>query len=406
MPSVVKHIYEFGDFRLDEQNRVLWRSQESVPLTPKTLDMLLVLVQRGGEVIPKDELMNAVWPDSFVEEANLTQTVFMLRKVLGETPDRRYILTMQGRGYRFALDVKEISGNEHIAADAPVVAPVYGAADASTWPATSSGQALVRPTRTAEPGTAQADHHLEKRLWVVITGTLGILLIAVFAGYLRWWAAGTQTQEPRPRMMLAVLPFQNLTGDAGQEYFSDGTTEEMISQMGNLDPQHLGVIARTSVMHYKNGQPPLDQIGRELGVQFVLEGSVRRDADKVRITAQLIQMRDQSHLWARDYDRELSHMLALQSEIAQEIASEIQLTLGEDKSAISASQPHLAPNSYEAYDFYLKGRYFWNKRTTAGFKEAIKYFQQAIAKDPDYARAYAGLADCYALLPGYSYSTN
>ncbi len=203
--------------------------------------------------------------------------------------------------------------------------------------------------------------------------------------------------------MLAVLPFENLTGDAGQDYFSDGLTEEMIAQLGRLDPEHLGVIARTSVMHYKHSQEQLDQIGRELGVQYVLEGSVRRDSDKVRISAQLIQTKDQTHVWARQYDRELSNLLLLQGEIAQEIAGGIQLTLGDSHKRISsAHQPSLSPEAYEAYDLYLKGRYYWNKRTTQGFQQAIAYFQQAIAKDTNYARAYAGLADSYALLSGYS----
>jgi len=203
--------------------------------------------------------------------------------------------------------------------------------------------------------------------------------------------------------MLAVLPFQNLTGDAAQDYFSDGLTDELITQLGNLDPQRLGVIARTSVMHYRNSQESLDQIGRELGVQYVLEGSVRREADKVRITAQLIQVKDQTYLWSREYDRELSHLLRLQDEIAQEVAGEIRLTIGDSGKQTDNARTHtLSPQTYEAYDLYLKGRYFWNKRTREGFEEAIKYFEEAIAKDPDYARAYAGLADCYALLPGYT----
>ena len=199
--------------------------------------------------------------------------------------------------------------------------------------------------------------------------------------------------------MLAVLPLQNLTGDAGQEYFSDGLTEEMITQLGNLDPQHVGVIARTSVMRYKNSQTPLDQLGRELGVQYVIEGSVRRDSNNVRVTAQLIQTKDQTHVWARQYDRELKSLLVLQGEIAQEIADEIQLTLGNHK---STPQPALSPQNYDAYDLYLKGQYFFNKRTAASLEEAIGYFQQATRKNPNYARAYAGLADSYALMGGYS----
>ena len=155
-------------------------------------------------------------------------------------------------------------------------------------------------------------------------------------------------------------------------------------------------------MHYKNSLTPLDQIGRELRVHYVLEGSIRRDADKVRITVQLIQARDQTHIWARQYDRELRDLLAVQDEIAQETGDEIQLTLGDHKSSV-APVPALSPRrSYDAYDLYLKGQYFLNKRTAADLEEAIQYFQKAIAKDPNYARAYAGLADCYVLMGGYS----
>jgi len=222
--------------------------------------------------------------------------------------------------------------------------------------------------------------------------------------YVQWSRSRARPQPSGERLMLAVLPFENLTGDAGQDYFSDGLTEEMIAQLGHLDPQHLGVIGRTSVMHYKGTHEPLEQIGRELGVQYVLEGSVRRDANKVRVSAQLNQVRDQAHVWARQYDRELINLLALQGEIAQEIADGIQLTLGDHKRIDSAHQAPLTPNAYEAYDLYLKGRYFWNKRTPPGFQRAVEYFQQAVAKDPDYARAYAGLSDSYALMSGYSFA--
>jgi TolB-like protein/DNA-binding winged helix-turn-helix (wHTH) protein/Flp pilus assembly protein TadD len=370
MASLTNSLYEFGEFRLDTQNRVLRLGEEPIALTPKAFEVLLLLIQHSGQTVSKDELMRVVWADSFVEESNLTQTVFVLRKGLGESPDQRYILTVPGRGYRFAADVRQVSEGVRVA-----------------------GGALVRPRRT-DPGATQS------RKTKSLALALGLVLIAGIIGYVRWFGS-----RPRPtqaaRMMLAVLPFQNLTGDAAQEYFSDGMTEEMITRLGNLDPQHLAVIARTSVMHYKNGQAGLDQIGRELGVQYVLEGSVRRDSDKVRITAQLIQMKDQTHIWARQYDRDLSNLLALQGEIAQEISDEIQLTLGDHRQITSPNQPSLSPQTYEAYDLCLKGRYFWNQRTSDGFHRAIDYFQQAVAKDPSYARAYAGLADSYALLSGY-----
>jgi len=200
--------------------------------------------------------------------------------------------------------------------------------------------------------------------------------------------------------MLAVLPFENFTGDPGQEYFSDGLTEEMISRLGNLDPAHLAVIARTSVMHYKHSQELIPQIGKDLGVQYVIEGSVRRDSERVRITAQLIQVKDQSHLWAQNYDRDLGHLLELQAEIAREVANEIEYSLSGRRPIELTQAAALGPGakSYEAYELYLKGRYFWNKRTGEGFRQAADYFQQAIDKDPNYGRAYAGLADTFSLM--------
>lgn len=386
MPSLTSNLYAFGEFRLDPQKRVLRRGEEPVALSPKAFEVLLLLVQHSGEVIGKDQLMKAVWPDSFVEESNITQTVFMLRKALGETADQRYILTIQGRGYRFVSEVKEASESGPVGADAP---------------SASSGQALVRPAeqgsapRTGAYGAAQS----VRRTWLLL-GAAAIVVVAIgLAVYPRWSGSQSPSQEPRSRMMLAVLPFQNLTGDPTQEYLSDGLTEEMIAQLGHLDPQRLGVIARTSVMHYKNGQTSIEQIRRELGVQYVIEGSVRRDANNVRVSAQLIRTQDQTHVWVRQYDRELKGLLSLQGEIAQEIADEIQLTLGDRK---ATAAPTLSSSQYEAYDLYLKGQYFFGKRTVPGFEAAIDYFQQAVAKNPNDARAYAGLADSYALKAAYS----
>ena len=174
----------------------------------------------------------------------------------------------------------------------------------------------------------------------------------------------------------------------------------MITQLGNLDPSHLGVIARTSAMYYKNRAVPLDQVGRELKVQYILEGSVRRDSDKVRITAQLIQVKDQTHLWAREYDRELSSLLSVQEDIAQATSNDIQIALGVESRRPTA-RPISRPANYEAYDLYLNGLYFWNKRTPDGFQRASAFFQKAIEADPHYARAYAGLADDYAMMSNY-----
>jgi TolB-like protein/DNA-binding winged helix-turn-helix (wHTH) protein/Tfp pilus assembly protein PilF len=384
MSSLTSNLYEFGEFRLDPQSRVLRRGGSTVPLTPKAFDLLLVLLQSAGRLVTKEELMKAVWPDSFVEESNLTQTIFMIRKALDETLDRRYILTVQGQGYRFLVPVKESDKNGPEGEASVAVLDAKGILE------------IPSDSHRPDPGNRSVKH---RKTPVIVAAAVALVLIVAYAiwpGHSRRGA----TEQPG-RIMLAVLPFDNFTGDAGQEYFSDGLTEEMISQLGNLDPDHLGVIARTSVMHYKHSQESIPQIGKDLGVQYVIEGSVRRDSERVRITAQLIQVKDQSHLWAREYDRELSHLLELQAEIAREVANEIEFSLN-GRRPIEAAQKAAAPgpgaNSYEAYDLYLKGRYFWNRRTADAFRQAADYFQQAIDKDPNYGRAYAGLADTFTLM--------
>jgi TolB-like protein/DNA-binding winged helix-turn-helix (wHTH) protein/Flp pilus assembly protein TadD len=387
MSSLTSSLYEFDEFRLYPQNRVLRRGATAVSLTPKAFDVLLFLIQNAGRIVTKDELMKAVWPDSFVEESNLTQTIFMVRKALDETADRRYILTVQGQGYRFLLPVTEAANSEE-EIDAPDIE--------GPGPPHSAGTA---------PEIQLHSHPRGGRGWrSALLASAGVALVLIVASILWIWRSPHGAVEQPGRTMLAVLPFENFTGDPGQEYFSDGLTEEMISQLGGLDPRHLGVIARTSVMHYKHSPESIPQVGKDLGVQYVIEGSVRRDSQRVRITAQLIQVKDQSHLWAREYDRDLGHLLELQAEIAREVANEIEFSLsgqrpiGLDAKAAATGTAGPAGTSYAAYDSYLQGRYFWNKRTTEGFQQAADFFEQAIDKDPNFGRAYAGLADTFGLM--------
>src|ERR1039457_1017549 len=198
------------------------------------------------------------------------------------------------------------------------------------------------------------------------------------------------------RVMLAVLPFENLGNDMEQEYFSDGLTEETIAYLGQLDPQSMGVIARTSSMVYKRTTKTIAEIGRELGVNFVLEGSVRRERQRIRITAQLIRVTDQTHLWAESYDREIGSVLGVQDELGVSIAKKIKIQLGgKEKPTLVAD----AERNPEAHDAYLSGRYHWAKRTFAETRKAIEYFRKATDAEPTYARAYAGLTDCYITLP-------
>jgi TolB-like protein/DNA-binding winged helix-turn-helix (wHTH) protein/Tfp pilus assembly protein PilF len=379
MPSLSNHLYLFGEFSLDAQNRILKRAGAITPLTPKTFDTLLILVQSAGRTVTKDELIKAVWADSFVEESNLTQTIFMVRKALDETSDQRYILTVQGQGYRFLPPVTESAGQPQ-ELEEPVTPPDAGGIRDAAPP--------VRPRSASRWKSA-----------VIGCAAVAFVLMIGFAVWL--WRSRHSTMESSDKTTLAVLPFENFTGDPGQDYFSDGLTEEMISQLGDLDPAHLRVIARTSVMHYKHTQESIPRIGKELGVQYVIEGSVRRDAERVRITAQLIQVKDQSHVWAREYDRDLGHLLELQGEIAREVANEIELSLGGRRrieTALGGGARPPGTKSYEAYDLYLKGQYLWNERTTEGFRQAADYFQQAIDKDPNFAQAYAGLADTFTLM--------
>jgi TolB-like protein/DNA-binding winged helix-turn-helix (wHTH) protein/Tfp pilus assembly protein PilF len=366
----------FGeDFEFDLHAYRLCRSGRILKLERIPAEVLAILIERQGQLVSREQIVERIWgKGAFLDTDNsINGAIRKVRQALKDDPEQpRFIQTVTGKGYRFIAPVTD--------ADLPRPAAVPNL------------RPVVVPSRTAKAAV---------RPWPALLG-IAIVLIALLGLYLRRSHSQVRALSPAGRVMLAVLPFENLTGDPSQDYFSDGMTEELIAELGNLDPQHLGVIARTSVMQYKHNTKPLDQIGRELGIQYTLEGSVRRDSGKLRITAQLIQLRDQTHLWARQYDREPGNLLVLQREIAQEIADEIQLRIGGHEQINSAEQFALSPKASEAYELYLKGRYFWNKRTKQGLQQAIEYFQQAIDKDPAYARAYAGLAEAYALMGGYS----
>ena len=401
MPNLSRNMYVFGSFSLNARSRTLEHGGRSVALTPKAFEVLLLLIQHSGDVVSKDQLMRAVWPHSFVEESNLTQTVFMLRKALGETPQQRYILTVPGRGYRFVADVNRVSHIDDVARSSSIGTQLLETAPSTVPGEDASGS--DRPCATSLHSEwaegLQTSGRVRRALALTFVGVLLAFVGAGLVAYYHQSRSRGNAEGVRGRFMLAVLPFQNLTGDGAQEYFSDGLTEELITELGTLDPEHIGVIARSSVMHYKDTHASLDQVGRELSVEYVIEGSVRRDGNEVRVTAQLIQMKDQTHVWAREYDRKLNGLLMVQREIAREVADEIQLTFQDHP--VSASQHALSPEEYQAYDLYLKGQYLLNKRTLPSFQRAIDSFEQAIVKDPANARAYAALADSYVLLAGY-----
>src|SRR5579871_1025276 len=381
-PAQPQGHYSFGMFTVDLRSGELRKHGIRVKLQQRPFQLLVALLETPGETVTREELRQRLWSDgTFVNfDQSISSSVNKLRNALNDSSTHpRFVETVGSRGYRFLADVRLVPANgDSTRKDSPDKVPDESPLSAQDQP---------RPEAS--------------RRWMVPLATAAIVASAL-AGFFLWGPSRARSAAPSGRVMLAVLPFDNLTGDAGQDYFSDGLTEEMITQMGRLDPQRLGVIARTSVMTYKHRQEAIEQIGRELGVQYVLEGSVRREADKVRIAAQLIQVKDQTPLWARQYDRELKDLLLLQDEISQEISDETQIAFANKKPTAPAVQSSLTPQAYDAYNLYLQGQFFLNKRTVKGLNEAIQYFEQATAKDPNFARAYAGLADSYALMGGYS----
>ena len=367
-PASVAPSIRFGqDLELDRSAYQLRRSGRPVKLERIPMEILLLLTERPGELVSREQIAERIWgKDTFLDVDNsINGAVRKIRQVLEDDPEQpRFIQTVTGRGYRFVAPLRRL-------ADAAAERP-------------EAPSAPVPPLRRSR-----------SRLWVTGALTLPVLIAALI------WSAGRSSDRAPGRVMLAVLPFQNLTGDEGQEYFSDGLTEEMITQVGSRDPARLAVIARASVMHFKHTQDSPERIGRELGAQYLLLGSVRRDASRVRVTAELIRARDHARLWAHQYDRQLSDLLSLQDEIAGEITDAIQSSLGTRAPGPAPAAAGPAPAA-DAYDFYLRGQHFLNKRTDLDIRRAASFFEQAVRRDSGFARAWAALADADVLAAVYS----
>jgi TolB-like protein/DNA-binding winged helix-turn-helix (wHTH) protein len=395
-PIGARSLLKLGeDVILDPAGYELRRRGHALKLERIPMELLLFLVQERGRLVSRDEIVERIWGKgiSLDTDNSINGAIRKIRYVLRDDPDRpRVIQTVTGKGYRFIAPVAEIQ-------EAPEAAPPPFKADPQPEPAASPAPA-PQPSPPADPIPAVASRSTKPLILAIVLGAAAVVLAAA-AVFLAGQRRRAQTATPAGRLMLAVLPFQNLTGDPAQDYLSDGMTEEIIAQLGRTEPDRLGVIARTSVMSYKGTRKRLDEIGRELAVQLVLEGTVRRDADRLRVSAQLIQVKDQTHLWARQYDREPTAVLSLQSEIAQEVVDEIGRTLG-DRPSKPARSAASSPATNAAYDLYLRAQYFWNKRTIEGLRQAIDYCEQAVRVDPTYAPAHAGMAMSYALLGGYS----
>jgi TolB-like protein/DNA-binding winged helix-turn-helix (wHTH) protein/Flp pilus assembly protein TadD len=397
----LQHVFvvRFGTYEVSLQSGEVRKAGVKIRVQQQPLKLLEVLLERPGEVVTREELRSRVWPNEsfgdFDQAVNIA--IAKLRSALGDSADNpRYIETLPKRGYRFIADVSFVDAEgrtrkpESASADSAVTQPgrQFQVNGLAIPPVTEPGPQLPSPELTVAP---------KPRFWA--TGRLIMALSLVSLAILSILFFRSRRQPPTAIRSLAVLPLENLSGDASQNYFSDGMTDELITDLAQISA--LRVISRTSVMVYKGARKPLPQIARELHVDAVVEGTVLRAGDQVRITAQLIDAFTDKHLWSQSYQGELRDTLALQDRVARAIADQIQINLTPREQAALKSGRVVNP---EAYESYLKGRYFWNKRTADGLRVALAYFNQAIEEDPKYAQAYSGLTDTYALLGDWQYA--
>jgi len=372
----------FGVFELDLRAAELRKHGLRIRLQEQPFQVLAMLLEHPGEVVTREELQKQLWPaDTFVDfDHGLNKAINKLREALGDSAESpRFVETVARRGYRFLVEVK-------IADAAPTRISVL-----TTEP---------QPSQTASSLRELAgDSAVPKSLLPSFAAKTAVVVLILLTASLAAWELHPWNRSSHAIRSLAVLPLESLSNDPSQDYFADGMTDELISDLGQISA--LRVISRTSVMAYKHAHKPLPQIARELNVDAIVEGTVLRSGDQVRITAQLIDASADKHLWSQSYEGELRDTLALQSKVARAIADQIQINLNPREQAALKSAKVVNP---EAYVSYLKGRYFWNKRSAESLKVALAYFNQAIDEDPAYAQAYSGLSDTYALLGDWQYA--
>ena len=399
MVPQAKQLYEFGQFRLDPQERLLFRDGEPVPLTPKAFDMLMALVENSGRLVEKEELMRRLWPDSFVEEGSLAQNVSLLRKALGESSDgQKFIETVPRRGYRFITGVRGVQGDAEL-----IVQEQTGGVAVEDHNEPDISESNVASTQA---GTREALHSGRpvNRIWrqkpkqAVLIAALTLTVVVVAFWY--FLISNTNEQDAgRDIKSIAVLPFKSLSADGADEYLGVGIAETLTTRLGSL--KLLTVRPTSAVFKYADSQKETAVAGKELKVDSVLEGSIRRFGDRLRVTVRLVRVSDVSLLWAEHFDENFTDIFKVEDSISRKVAEALALKLsGEEQRRLTKRYTDNA----EAYQLYLKGRFFWNKRTDDGFKLGIAQFTQAVEKDPGYALAYAGLSDSYTGLTFYNFA--
>jgi TolB-like protein/DNA-binding winged helix-turn-helix (wHTH) protein/Flp pilus assembly protein TadD len=368
-------LLRFGAFQVDVRAGELTNQGRRIRLQEQPFLLLVRLLETPGEVVTRDELRSRLWPRTIVDfDHGLNKAISKIRDALDDSSDHpRFVETVARRGYRFLADVVPIGdgGVEPVPEDPP----------------------RVRSTGLL-PAPAMANLKLTSRNGIRLSLGVGLLVIVSLLG----WATYNRIYSSPAIRSLAVLPLENLSGDHSQDYFVDGMTDALIVRLAKIGA--LRVISRTSAMTYKNVRKPLSEIARELNVDAVVEGSVSRSGDRVRVTAELINARTDKHIWAESYDEDIRDTLTLQSNVTRAIAKQIRATINPQEQLTLAKSKTIDPDAYEAD---LKGRYFWSKRTAEGLRTAIEYFKRAIVIDPVYADAYSGLADSYAVAGDWKY---
>src|ERR1700746_275013 len=366
-----------GAFELDLTTGELQSTEKPDPahkllLREQVFQVLRMLLEREGKIVTREEIKGMLWPaDTVVDfDRSINATINTLRRALGDSADNpRYIETLARRGYRLMLPV------EHL----------------ESVPATALEKDREQREQSAHEiseNAARVQPQVKPHWWKAAL-VLASAVILVGAGYISWRYFRAAEPTRSKKLRLAVLPFENLTGDPNKEYLADGLTEETISQLGRLNPEQLGVIARTSVMGYKHKDERLDQIGRDLSVEYVLENSLRQSGDRLRITSQLLQVKDQTHLWSQDYDYPLKDVLNVEDEVAKSVAQQIQLRLTSQQQA-DLVRPR--PVNPEAFDAYMQGYHFLGRNTSKDTDMAARFYERATQLDPSYALAWVGLS--------------
>jgi TolB-like protein/DNA-binding winged helix-turn-helix (wHTH) protein/Tfp pilus assembly protein PilF len=391
-PTALARIVRFGVFEVDLKASELRRQGLRLKLPEQPFQVLAMLLEKPREIVTRDELRNRLWQtDTFVDfDHGLNNAVMRLREVLGDSSENpRFVETIPRRGYRFIAPVE----------DSLLVMPSQGIHEPEANqlpPLAGADEAPMRSGSASTGSNRLGSHRMGIPTLAVLAAAAALAAIAIhYAG----WGNISQS-GPTQSTSLIVLPLENLSGDKSQDYFADGMTDELIANLAKI--RSLRVISRSTAMAYKGTRKPLSEIARELHVDAVVEGTVLREGNRVRITAELVQVSTDHHLWAETYESQIGDVLALQNRVSSAIVNEIRINLTPEDRARLAKNPAIAP---EAYENYLKGRFYWNKRSDENLIKAIGYFEQATHQDPYYALAYAGLSDCYAIIGATIFGT-